>query len=153
MKKLYLVLLFLFSSNIFAQTLTETTFESQFDDQKIVLNTQVQWVFFSASKNGSEIMRDAFEDLKVDEKWLLKNKAIYVADIHNMPSLIARFFALPKMRDYLYPIALDKEGDVTDKWLEKGEGVTIYQLNNLNTVKTTKLNDLKSLTKFLNKNF
>ncbi len=153
MKKLCLAFLILFSSQTFALTMNETTFETQFEDQKLQLNKQIKWVFFSASKDGSEILRDAFKALEIDEKWLQKNKAIYVADIHGMPSLIAKFFALPKMRDYPYPIALDKEGSITKAWKNKAETVTVYKVENLEVMNQVTFESTEELIKFIKKGF
>ena len=148
MKKIYFMALILFSSSIFAQTFNATTFVTQFDEQTVELNEQTKWVFFAASKDAFEILKGVFKQQKVDTKWLTERQAIYAADIHGMPSLIARFFALPKMRDYPYVIALDKEGDITDNWLNKGEQVTVYQLQNLKVIKVIKLADDVAVNKF-----
>lgn len=44
-----------------------------------------------------------------EPRWLAENGYVYLADIHRMPSLIARLIALPALRDKPYPIVLGRE--------------------------------------------
>lgn len=147
-----LIILLLFSSNIFAQSFKTLTFETQ-HEEKIQLNKQVKWVIFSASKSGSQILQESFRELKIHQKWLAENKVLYVADISGMPSLIASLFALPKMRGFPYPVALDREGDITQGWQQKGDVVTVYKLDRLNVIETVTLDSIETVNQFFSKNF
>jgi hypothetical protein len=151
MKNYFILLVLLssiFSSSIFAQSFSAITFETQ-HETKMALDNITNWVFFAKSKDGSKMLQQVFKDLKVDKQWLVEKKAIYVGDISGMPSLIARFFALPKMRDYNFPIALDKEGDITKDWQGKTEFVTIYKIKNLQVLETIQLDEVDKLKQFM----
>lgn len=47
-------------------------------------------------------------------------QAAYIADISGMPSLISRFFALPKMREIASPILVTQDPDLV-AWIPKKE--------------------------------
>lgn len=151
MKYIYFIFLLLFTNTIFANSFTVEVFETQFDDKKSTLNEQTKWVFFTSSKDGSEILKESFKELKIDQNWMQDKKIVYVADIHEMPSLISRFIALPRMRDYPYNIALDREGIITKNWQDKTEQVTLYKVDNLKILEVFKLNDTKEVNQFITK--
>jgi len=91
-------------------------------------------ILVAADKATSEIMRDYF--LTKEKGFLEANKAYYVADISGMPSLIAKFFALPKMKKYPFSILLVDE--VQTKEFTKKEGnITVY------SVTDGKISDIK----------
>ena len=61
--------------------------------------------------------------------FLRHNQAIFIANISQMPSIITKMFALPKMRDYKHNILLIY--DENDKrFLQKEGKSTIYKLEN-----------------------
>jgi len=66
-----------------------------------------------------------------------------------MPSLVTEIFALPILRDYTWPMALDMEGASTKDWPRQEESVTVMQLDQLNVTKTEYFKDEKSLIDFL----
>ncbi len=68
--------------------------------------------------------------------FLTTNKAYYVADISGMPSLIAKFFALPKMKDYPFSVLLVDE-EQTKAFTKKEDNITVY------TVTNGKISDIK----------
>jgi len=82
-------------------------------------------ILVAADKATSEIMRDYF--LTKEKGFLEANKAYYVADISGMPSLIAKFFALPKMKKYPFSILLVDE-DQTKKFTKKEGNITVYSV-------------------------
>lgn len=64
-------------------------------------------LLFAADNSGAGLIT-ALLDSK-EKNWLRQTRRVYLADIHKMPSLIARFVALPQLRDKPYPIVLGRE--------------------------------------------
>lgn len=91
-------------------------------------------ILVAADKDTSTILKEYF--LAKDANFLSVNKAYYVADISGMPSLIAKFFALPKMKDYPFPVLLVDE-EQTKSFTKKEDNITVY------TVKDGKISDIK----------
>lgn len=106
-------------------------------DKNHTITSNVKTILFASDKGTSEILRDFL--LAKDKDFLKKNSAVYVADISGMPSLIARFFALPKMRDYPFSVLLldDTNKDNFDK--EEGK-IIVYSLEN------KKVKDIKKIS-------
>jgi hypothetical protein len=82
------------------------TIKDQFEKEHTV-GANIKTVIFSATKAESATIKD-FLATK-DKDYLTNNNIAYVADITGMPSLISKFFALPKMRDYAFSILLIDE--------------------------------------------
>jgi hypothetical protein len=61
-----------------------------------------------ASDNGGASLVTAMLDSK-EPTWLTQTNSVYLADIHKMPSLISRMFALPQLREKPYNIILGRE--------------------------------------------
>ena len=104
------------------------TFEikDQFE-KKHKIATDAKTILVAADKGTSEVLRDYF--LAKDAKFLTTNKAYYVADISGMPSLIAKFFALPKMKKYPFSVLLVDE-EQTKSFTKKEGNITVYTVNN-----------------------
>ena len=79
------------------------TIKDQFEKEHTV-DANTKTIIFSATKAESATIKD-FLTTK-DKDYLTNNNIAYVADITGMPSLISKFFALPKMRDYSFSILL-----------------------------------------------
>lgn len=88
------------------QSLPTLTIKDQFEKEHAV-DENIKTIIFSATKAESATIKD-FLSTK-DKNYLSANNIDYVADITGMPSLISKFFALPKMRDYTFPILLVDE--------------------------------------------
>lgn len=73
--------------------------------------------------------------LNTKEKYYLqKNKAIFIADIHKMPSVITRMFALPKMKKYKHLIYLHYGEKFQEAIPNKDESITILRVENRKVV-------------------
>lgn len=129
-----------------AQTFKAHSFEDQWDKPQ-ALNAQTQWVIFSSHKAGGEWVKNALSTLEITD--LAQKNWIYVADISAMPSLISKFVAIPKMQDYKFAIALEKEGDFTKDWPKQEDKVSVYKLNALEVVDTTYLDSEEAVVDFL----
>jgi len=91
-------------------------------------------IIVAGDRDASEVIRDYL--LTKEKGFLEGNKAYYVADISGMPSLITKFFALPKMKKYPFSILLVDEEQ--SKSFNKKEGkITVY------TVEAGKVSNVK----------
>jgi hypothetical protein len=109
------------------------TVKDQFEKEHTIDST-VKTIIFSASKAESTTIK---EFLNTKEKDFLETNHIsYVADITGMPSLISKFIALPKMRDYTFPILLIDEDNKALFPVEEDK-ITIITLDN------SKITDVK----------
>ncbi|WP_374326313.1 hypothetical protein [Azonexus sp.] len=80
-------------------------------DKPASIPADLQQVVFAADKAGSALVTDWLDQQPAD--WLARTKRVYLADIHKMPGLVTRMFALPKLRDKPYAIVLGREaGDL-----------------------------------------
>ncbi|MDY0137602.1 MAG: hypothetical protein RBS36_10580 [Thiomicrospira sp.] len=129
-----------------AQTLETQTFEDQFGEQ-ISLTEHTQWLVFAFDKVGGEWVKTAFEEANVTD--LAAKNALYVSDISAMPGFVTRMFALPKMRDYAFKVALDYEGAQTANWPRAEGTVTLMRLDNLNLVDVKQANSPEQIKAFL----
>jgi hypothetical protein len=68
-------------------------------------------LIFAADNAGAKLVEAVLADK--DKDWLLRTGRVYLADIHRMPALISRMFALPALREKPYAIILGREaGDL-----------------------------------------
>lgn len=76
-------------------------------DKPAAVNTQTRWLVFTAEKPVSDMVSAvlAAEPAGVADRLHL----VYVADISGMPALVTRMFALPKLRELPFPIALVRD--------------------------------------------
>jgi hypothetical protein len=100
--------------------------------------------------DGNNWVRDALHFAEMTPEQMQKKKIIYVADVHKMPKLITRWVAIPRMKDYGFPIGLDKEGTITKDWKREENTVTVYHLDRLQIEKVQYFLDIDSLELFLN---
>lgn len=102
------------------------TFEikDQFEKNHVI-SKDSKTILVAADKGTSEILKDYL--LTKPKGFLESNKSVYIADISGMPSLIAKFFALPKMEKYPFSILLVDE-DQTKKFSKKEDHITIYSV-------------------------
>lgn len=106
------------------QTLETMTFTDQ-HGQKRVIDETTRMIMFAADRAAAKQVHAAIETQGAD--YLLTQRVIYVADISRMPWLIARIFAIPRMQDYDYPIALGRKSeDCVEFPRQKGKISMIY---------------------------
>ena len=65
---------------------------------------------------------------KIDIACLNEGRVAYVADISGMPSFITSLIAVPRMREYPYPMWLDYDGAGTDRLPAKDRSVTVMDI-------------------------
>lgn len=124
-----LILSLLCSLSLFAgmqngQYFPKTVFPDQFgNEQSVTADDRI--VLLSFEKDVSVAINDYLKTKPKD--FVYRHRVKYISDISPMPSVITRMFALPKMRDYKYPVLLiyDDAGSKYDK--QEGK-ITVYRL-------------------------
>ncbi len=80
------------------------TLPDQFDKVHTIDAKKYDLFLISSQKDVSSWVNDF---LKTKAKGFLEqNRAVYISDIHTMPSFVTSLFALPKMRKYNYTMML-----------------------------------------------
>ena len=119
-------------------TLANITLQDQFETKQTVAN-DTKTILVAYDKDISSLLKEFL--LSKEGDFLSANNAVYIGDIRGMPSLIARFFAIPKMKKYPFKILFLDEAN--ENFLDKKEDmITVYQLtdgkiSNVSFVKTT----------------
>ncbi|MCG9738489.1 hypothetical protein L1D32_10015 [Shewanella insulae] len=146
MKALILAVGVLFSAASLASSLTtgdriETITLADQHQAVWELSTNTQVLLFSRGMKGGEIIQEALESLEgpMPSNWR------YVADISGMPSLIAKFVAIPKMQDLGFTIGLDQEGEATHLLPGDKETATVITLDGLKIIKVVQVDSAKAL--------
>ncbi len=80
-------------------------------------------VLFAADNAGAEMMMTLL-DAKAGN-WLQETQQVYLADIHKMPALISRMFALPKLQEKPYNVILGREETDLAAWPRQKGCVTL----------------------------
>ena len=94
------------------------------------IDAGVRAVFFAREMEGSTVIQGLLDE--EGPEFLEKHKAVYVADISAMPTLITNLIAIPKMkRERSYPTLLDRTGETTAPYPSEEGRVTIVLLDKL----------------------
>ena len=94
------------------------------------IDEHVRAVFFAREMEGGKVIRALLDE--EGPEFLEKHRAVYVADISGMPSLIANMIAIPKMkRERPYPTLLDRNGETTAPYPSEEGRVTVLLLDKL----------------------
>lgn len=128
------------------QKLAPVEFMDQWEQPQL-LSAETKWLIFTDTKDAGSWVKDTLEALDVED--MSTNNWLYVADVSGMPSLITRFMAIPKMKDYKFSIALEREGDLTKDWPKQEDAVNIYQLNALTVEKVHTFTNEEDVMSFL----
>ncbi len=96
--------------------------KDQFGNEQLIKN-DTKFILLPSDKATSEILTDYLASKP--KGFLTEKKAYYLADISEMPSFVAKFFALPKMKDYSFLILLLSE-DQAKFFNKKEDSITVY---------------------------
>lgn len=113
----------------------------------VVLDTSAKYLLFGRSMKGGEIIKTALEGR--DNQALQQAGIFYLADISGMPSLIAKFVAIPQMRDLTFSIALDKEGEISKLLPAAKDAASLISLDQLTITKLQYFDDAEALKQAL----
>lgn len=121
--------------------------KDQFEKEHTI-GTNVKTILFASDKASSDMLRDYLLPISEKENVLEKNSAVYVADISGMPSLIAKFIALPKMKKYPFSILLLDDSNKGNFAKEDGK-ILVYTLDSGKVVKIDKISTKEELSKII----
>ncbi|EPL11052.1 hypothetical protein [Pseudomonas sp. CF161] len=108
------------------ERLAPWTLLDQFD-QPYSLDQQTSTLLVARGMDAAKLVKAALEDRP--KGYLEARHTVFVADIQRMPTLIAKMFAVPAMRDYSYRVLLDREGRVAPRYPGAENKVLWLQLN------------------------
>jgi hypothetical protein len=90
----------------------------------------VRLLLFAADMDAGKLVRDALEaDPSLQD--LAARGAVFVSDIHRMPALVTRLFALPSMRRRPYRMLLDRGPGPTVRIPREPGKLTLLELDAL----------------------
>lgn len=95
-------------------------------DQPYTLNDQAQTLLVARSMDAARLVNAALENKP--KGFLESRRTVFVADVQKMPALIAKMFAIPKMRDYSYRVMLDRDSRIVPRYAADEDKVLWLQL-------------------------
>ena len=107
------------------ERLASWTLLDQFD-QPYSLNDELQVLLVARSMAGAKLLAAALD--QQPKGYLESRKAVFLADISRMPSVIAAAFAVPAMRDYNYRVMLDRSARIAPRYPVENDAVLWLQL-------------------------
>ncbi|WP_130538194.1 hypothetical protein [Thiomicrorhabdus indica] len=110
------------------QTLPATQFQDA-NEQTIELTPQTKWVLLSSEKAAGKAVKESLEALEITDVEAVGG--LYIADVSAMPGFITKLFAIPKMQDYSFRMAVVNDETQLQGWPKKEDHVTAMKLNNL----------------------
>lgn len=97
-------------------------------DQPVVVGPSTRKVIFAAEKPVNDLVVGVLG--AQGKTTLTRAGAVYVADISAMPSIISRLFALPKLRELPFAIALAHEAVAVADLPRRTGAATVLTLDN-----------------------
>ena len=107
------------------ERLAPWTLLDQFD-QPYSLDDELQVLLVARSMAGAKLLAAALD--QQPKGYLESRKAVFLADISRMPSVIAAAFAVPAMRDYNYRVMLDRDARIAPRYPVENDAVLWLQL-------------------------
>ncbi|MBW8182923.1 hypothetical protein [Shewanella nanhaiensis] len=123
----------------------------QLDDQfekSVVVDVNTDVILFSRGMAGGDLIKEAL-DKQISADKAVPATQVYLADISGMPSLIAKFVAIPQMKDLPFSIGLDKEGEVTKLLPAEKDRASLIRLDNLKVIEVSHFDSGEELFKAL----
>jgi len=128
--------------------LAEITLEDQ-HGQPHTVPPDARLLLFTADKGASNLLQDYLE--QQESAFLQQREAYYVADIHRMPGLVTRMFALPSMRERPYTILLAQEATAIPPIPHQDGQVTVLHLDNRRIAHIGYATSLQELAQLINR--
>ncbi|MCO8170507.1 hypothetical protein NJC40_22335 [Pseudomonas sp. 21LCFQ02] len=116
-------------------------------DQPYTLTDQAQTLLVARSMDAAKLVNAALEGKP--KGYLEARNTVFVADIHKMPAIIAKMFAIPKMRDYSYRVMLDRESQIAPRYAGDEDKVLWLQLRDGKLLSQQQFSDAQALRKAL----
>lgn len=143
-KILFAFLVFNSQMTLAALTVGDKLSSIEFHDQHDRLHTineDVRLILFSSDRPASKLVQQALE--KKNAAFLEQRGLLSIADISNMPTIITRLFALPKMRRSAYPMLLGRTPEKTELFPRESGKLTLVYLNQLEVIDIIMTDSLK----------
>ncbi|WNW11937.1 hypothetical protein RRX38_12505 [Pseudomonas sp. DTU_2021_1001937_2_SI_NGA_ILE_001] len=118
-------------------------------DQPYTLNDQAQVLLVARSMDAAKLVKTAMEGKP--KGYLEARHTVFVADIQKMPAVIAKMFAIPKMRDYSYRVMLDRDSRIVPRYAGDEDKVLWLQLRDGKVVSQQQFGDAQALRAALEK--
>jgi hypothetical protein len=96
-------------------------------DAEAEIGPDVRRIVFTRDMDGGDVVKAALAERGAAT--LEAAKAVYVAEISRMPTLVTRLFAVPSMRKREYRIVLDRDGKTTADFPYKEGHVTVLTID------------------------
>jgi hypothetical protein len=94
----------------------------------VAVEATTQWLIFTVDKATSDFVNGVLA--AQGPRVLDRLKAVYVADISAMPGIVTRMFALPKLRELPFSIALAREAAAVADLPRRAGAATVLTLDN-----------------------
>lgn len=98
-------------------------------DVQASIGAETRIVLFARDMDGADIVEEALAEHGAAV--LAGAGAVFVSDIHRMPGIITRLFALPAMRKRPYRMLLDRDGTATADLPSREDQVSLIRLDQL----------------------
>jgi len=95
-------------------------------DRPFTVGANLRAVIFTADKATSDLVAETLGPQAAEQ--LRERRAVVVADIHAMPALVTRLFALPALRGLPFPIGLARDAAQTADWPRAKGRITLIRL-------------------------
>ncbi|KPX65805.1 hypothetical protein ALQ99_03722 [Pseudomonas syringae pv. lapsa] len=118
-------------------------------DQPYTLNNQTQTLLVARSMDAAKLVNAALQDKP--KGFLESRHTVFVADIQKMPTIIAKMFAIPKMRDYSYRVMLDRDARIVPQYAGDDDKVLWLQLRDGQLVRQQQFGSAEALRAALEK--
>jgi len=96
--------------------------------QEIEIPKDIKLIIISYEKDIAEEINEYLDTQ--DASYLLKHNAIFIADVHKMPRLIAKIVAIPRLQKYKHPIYLYYGEELENIALRKEAKITVLHVEN-----------------------
>ncbi|MDD5372975.1 MAG: hypothetical protein PHO62_06075 [Sulfurimonas sp.] len=98
------------------------------NDIAVKIPKDVKLVIVSSQKATGALVNEYLDSQSPD--YLQKNRAVFIADINKMPTIVTKMFALPKLRKYKHPIYISNDERFEEVVPSKDDRVTLLYVEN-----------------------
>lgn len=116
--------------------------QDQFDEKQQITDSTKK-IFFLSDMPASKIIHAELENK--DSDFLTKHNSMIFSDIHRMPSLISRFVAIPKMKNYKYKLLLIRDDETGKIFPREPEKITAITLDKFKITKIEYISNVDEL--------
>lgn len=121
------------------------TLKDQFDASHTI-GEDTRQIIFAADKHSSRLVNDFLSTQS--DNYLQLHGTRYLADISGMPRVISSMFALPKMREFHYPILLADSPETLEAIPRRPGAVTLISVSNQKVTKIAYAQNSSELKRF-----